>query len=107
MPQQFLGLARYKWRKGPQKDLPIIFCFFSELAGTDGQLAIYDRIESISILIPVKSELMKDLIDEMLRCAKTIAVIGMSDKPWRASNHVGQYLAANGYRVIPVNPMLK
>lgn len=50
--------------------------------------------------------MMKDLIDEMLRSAKTIAVIGMSDKPGRASNHIGQYLAANGYRVIPVNPKL-
>lgn len=47
-----------------------------------------------------------DLIDEMLRNAKTIAVLGMSDKSWRASNHIGQYLAANGYRVIPVNPKL-
>lgn len=47
------------------------------------------------------------LIDEMLRTAKTIAVVGMSDKPWRASNHIGVYLAANGYRVLPVNPKLK
>ncbi len=47
------------------------------------------------------------LIDEMLRTAKTIAVIGMSDKPARASHHIGRYLAANGYRVLPVNPVLK
>lgn len=47
-----------------------------------------------------------DLIDEMLRTAETIAVLGMSDKPWRAGNHIGLYLAANGYRVIPVNPTL-
>jgi predicted CoA-binding protein len=46
------------------------------------------------------------LIDEMLRTAKTIAVVGMSDKTWRASHHIGSYLAANGYRVIPVNPAL-
>jgi uncharacterized protein len=46
------------------------------------------------------------IIDEMLRTAKTIAVAGMSDKTWRASNHIGGYLAANGYRVIPVNPAL-
>lgn len=46
------------------------------------------------------------LIDEMLRSAKAIAVLGMSDKAWRASNHIGQYLAANGYRVLPVNPKL-
>jgi len=47
------------------------------------------------------------VIDEMLRTAKTIAVVGMSDKTWRASNHIGKYLADEGYRVIPVNPALK
>ncbi|HUV71052.1 MAG TPA: CoA-binding protein [Terracidiphilus sp.] len=46
-------------------------------------------------------------IDEMLRTAKIIAVIGMSDKSWRASHNIGRYLAANGYRVLPVNPALK
>jgi predicted CoA-binding protein len=45
--------------------------------------------------------------DEMLRTAKTIAVVGMSDKTWRASNRIGHYLAENGYRVLPVNPLLK
>jgi predicted CoA-binding protein len=48
-----------------------------------------------------------DLIDKMLRTARTIAVVGMSDKPWRASHNIGRYLAANGYRVLPVNPALK
>ncbi|MGB7548384.1 MAG: CoA-binding protein [Terracidiphilus sp.] len=48
-----------------------------------------------------------DLIDKMLRTARTIAVVGMSDKPWRASHNIGRYLAANGYRVLPVNPVLK
>lgn len=47
------------------------------------------------------------IIDEMLRTAKTIAVVGMSDKSWRASHNIGRYLAANGYRVLPVNPALK
>jgi uncharacterized protein len=47
------------------------------------------------------------LIDEMLRNAKTIAVLGMSDKPHRASYNIGRYLAAQGYRVLPVNPVLK
>ncbi|HTW78080.1 MAG TPA: CoA-binding protein [Terracidiphilus sp.] len=46
------------------------------------------------------------VIDEMLREAKNIAVIGMSDKPWRASHNIGKYLAAHGYRVFPVNPAL-
>jgi uncharacterized protein len=48
-----------------------------------------------------------DVIDEMLRTAKTIAVLGMSDKTWRASNRIGKYLAENGYRVLPVNPALR
>jgi len=46
------------------------------------------------------------VIDEILRTAKTIAVVGMSDKPWRASHNIGRYLAENGYRVLPVNPAL-
>jgi predicted CoA-binding protein len=46
------------------------------------------------------------IIDEMLRTAKTIAVVGISDKTWRASHNIGRYLAANGYRVVPVNPVL-
>jgi predicted CoA-binding protein len=46
-----------------------------------------------------------DLIDEMLT-AKTIAVVGMSNKPWRASHNIAAYLARNGYRVLPVNPAL-
>ncbi len=50
---------------------------------------------------------LNDLIDEMLRTAKTIAVVGMSDKPHRASFNIGKYLAANGYHVLPVNPVLK
>ena len=47
------------------------------------------------------------LIDEMLRKTKTISVVGISDKTWRASNRIGNYLAENGYYVLPVNPMLQ
>jgi predicted CoA-binding protein len=47
-----------------------------------------------------------DVIDEMLRGARAIAVVGMSDKTWRASHNIGRYLASNGFRVLPVNPAL-
>jgi len=47
-----------------------------------------------------------DVIEEMLRSARTIAVVGMSNKTWRASHNIGRYLASKGYRVLPVNPAL-
>ena len=46
------------------------------------------------------------VISEMLRTARTIAVVGMSDKASRASYNIGRYLAGHGYRVLPVNPAL-
>jgi uncharacterized protein len=47
------------------------------------------------------------VIEEILINAKTIAVVGMSNKSWRASYNIGRYLAGQGYRVLPVNPTLK
>ena len=43
-------------------------------------------------------------MDALLRDAKTIAVVGLSAKPERASYQVAAYLQQHGYRVIAVNP---
>ena len=43
-------------------------------------------------------------IEEILKDSKTIAVVGLSPKPERASGHVAAYLQQQGYRVLPVNP---
>jgi predicted CoA-binding protein len=43
---------------------------------------------------------------DLLVRARTIAVVGLSDKPERDSNEVARYLHAQGYRIVPVNPML-
>lgn len=42
----------------------------------------------------------------LLTSARTIAVVGLSDKPERDSNEVARYLKSQGYRIVPVNPML-
>ena len=44
------------------------------------------------------------IIDEILRDCRTIAVVGLSSNPARPSYGVASYMQAQGYRVIPVNP---
>jgi predicted CoA-binding protein len=46
-------------------------------------------------------------LHKLLAEIKTIAVIGLSDKPHRASYRVASYMQNKGYRIIPVNPRLK
>jgi hypothetical protein len=43
-------------------------------------------------------------ISEVLATARTIAVVGLSPKPYRASYGVTETLQSSGYRIIPVNP---
>lgn len=43
-------------------------------------------------------------VKEILKDSKTIAVVGMSNKPDRDSFIVARYLQSHGYRVVPVNP---
>jgi predicted CoA-binding protein len=43
-------------------------------------------------------------IQRVLNTAKTIAIVGLSNNPLRASYFVGYYMQRHGYRVIPVNP---
>ena len=40
----------------------------------------------------------------ILKNARTIAVPGLSDKPWRDSHSVSAFMLAQGYVIIPVNP---
>jgi predicted CoA-binding protein len=45
-------------------------------------------------------------IADLLRNARTIAMVGASDRPDRPSNGVMKFLQDQGYRVIPVNPTI-
>jgi hypothetical protein len=48
-----------------------------------------------------------DPIAELLKKARTIAVVGLSNNPLRASHGVSAYMQSHGYRIIPVNPNIK
>ncbi|MDO8636909.1 MAG: CoA-binding protein [Dehalococcoidia bacterium] len=43
-------------------------------------------------------------IAEILNKYRTVAMVGLSNNPDKPSYQVAEYLKANGYRVIPVNP---
>ena len=45
-----------------------------------------------------------DIILELLKKFKTIAVVGLSSNPMRSSFGVTEYMQGEGYRIIPVNP---
>ena len=47
---------------------------------------------------------LSEEIAALLTAAKVIAIVGLSDKPDRASNRVAVYLKEQGYKIIPVNP---
>jgi len=53
------------------------------------------------------SPVHSDPIFELLRTARTIAVVGLSDNPLRPSHGVAAYLQSQGYRIIPVNPEIR
>lgn len=46
------------------------------------------------------------IIERLLTTAQTIAVVGLSDDPTRPVFGVSRYLKMQGYRIIPVNPLV-
>ncbi len=48
-----------------------------------------------------------DEITELLKRARNIAVVGLSDSPFRASHGVAAYMQSQGYHIIPVNPTIE
>ena len=48
-----------------------------------------------------------DPIEKLLKNARVIAVVGLSDNPLRPSHGVSAYMQQHGYRIIPVNPEIE
>jgi len=43
-------------------------------------------------------------IEATLLAARTVAIVGLSPDPLRASYFIGYYLKRHGYKIVPVNP---
>ena len=67
-----------------------------------GWLESQDQIFKEEEIVLSNSE-MRDL----LKRARTIAVVGLSDRPERDSHAIAGFLQRQGYRVLPVNPNLR
>ena len=46
-------------------------------------------------------------IEATLLAARTVAIVGLSPDPLRASYFIGYYLKRHGYKIVPVNPKEK
>ena len=51
------------------------------------------------------AQIETDNIHHILSTCRTVAVVGLSPKPHRASFDVSRYMQAHGWRIIPVNPV--
>ncbi len=49
----------------------------------------------------------EEMIPQILKNSKTVAVVGISDKPERDSYRVAKYLKSEGYDILPVNPVIE
>lgn len=54
--------------------------------------------------IPVQADVSEVMQADLLKNARTIAFVGLSDKPERKSFQVASYFKKKGFKIIPVNP---
>jgi predicted CoA-binding protein len=62
---------------------------------------------SLATMLGMPSSPRPDPILDLLKRAKTLAVVGLSNSPFRPSYGVSAYMQSNGYRIIPVNPKIR
>lgn len=63
-------------------------------------------IIAVVTIFSMSSSPQPDAIADLLKRAKTIAVVGLSNRPLRPSHGVSAYMQTNGYRIIPANPTI-
>jgi predicted CoA-binding protein len=64
-------------------------------------------VENVQYNLAMATLPRPDEITELLKSARSIAVVGLSDSPLRPSHGVSAYMQTQGYRIIPVNPNIR
>ena len=52
-------------------------------------------------------DLIRNMLGDPGETGRTIAVVGLSDKPDRPSHYVSAYMQQHGYRIVPINPAVE
>ena len=52
-------------------------------------------------------EIMREMLGGSEGAGRTLAVVGLSDDPSKASYRVSAYMQEQGYRIVPVNPAVE
>jgi predicted CoA-binding protein len=68
---------------------------------------VFEADQTKSAPIQAISRPSDDQLRRILKTAKTIAVVGISENTHRPAHSVPAYLQAHGYRIIPVNPTIE
>ncbi len=83
---------------------------FSKPGKTRFQICLpvdFKKVELGTMPISNSIETSDEELNNILESAKTVAVVGISNKPEQPNHSVPAYLQSQGYRIIPVNPMLQ
>ena len=51
--------------------------------------------------------LIREMLGQPPTQPRTLAVVGLSDRPDRPSHYVSKYMQEHGYRILPINPALR
>jgi hypothetical protein len=83
---------------------------FSKPGKTRFQICLpvdFKKVELGTMPLSNSIETSDEELNEILESTKTVAVVGISNKPEQPNHSVPAYLQSQGYRIIPVNPMLQ
>jgi len=67
----------------------------------------FNQVQTGETPISNSTEASDQKLNHILETAKTVAVVGISNKPEQPNHSVPAYLQSEGYRIIPINPRLQ